>query len=249
MIEFSEEEIKEDRQRSLDQLEKQFDSTIAELRERYEHPIAYSEVMHPAFILMETVDSYLSESPSILFDEEAYRHAHNASTALFNLYQRLGSLRYEKEITVSHPNFNFAGASGAWVEIFFMLGAAPISYAIKSGIALSLSVYATDSDDDAATAMHIVIDPPQTKSFRDLLQFLSCFPELPQPSLNLNDRGLFTLCYYKEAGGATRFQVTFDGGTNAMVTHTLGFHVETKEQRIDQIKLPDWLRQASLPTQ
>ena len=97
MIDYNEDDIREDREHELTQLPEKYGLSIEELRERYQHPIAYSEVMHPAFMLTETVEHYFANSPSVLFDEEAYRHAHNAGTALFNLYQRLGQLRSEMQ--------------------------------------------------------------------------------------------------------------------------------------------------------
>jgi hypothetical protein len=52
---------------------------------------SYHEALHTASVLMDSVDRHLVEHPAILLDKEAFGLAHAAHSALFNLYQHLGS--------------------------------------------------------------------------------------------------------------------------------------------------------------
>jgi hypothetical protein len=97
MIDYSDHEIEDDRLHSIRELPEKYEETMDQIHQRYENPIGYSEVFHLAFMLMESVETYMMDSPAVLFDASAYTQAHKASTALFNLYQRLGALRAECE--------------------------------------------------------------------------------------------------------------------------------------------------------
>jgi hypothetical protein len=90
MIEYTDDEIEQERKEEIAKYD-----DLDETRERYINEIGYSEVLHAAYMLTETVDHYLSENPAVVLDREAYHQARLASTHLFNLYQRIGALRHE----------------------------------------------------------------------------------------------------------------------------------------------------------
>lgn len=96
MIEYTQVEIEQERQDLLAKLPATLEMPIEDIRERFEHEISYSEIIHSVYMLMEMVDNHFLESPSVIFDEEAFRHASTASTALFNLYTRIGLLRHNR---------------------------------------------------------------------------------------------------------------------------------------------------------
>jgi hypothetical protein len=238
MIEFTDSEIEEDCTRLMEEAPERYGESLDQLRVRFGHPIAYSEVFHPAFMLMETVEHYLMESPCVFFDEQAFRHAHDASTALFNLYQRLGSLRYDAE-TKPRPALGLTGFVGRWSEVFFALGQSEISDAIKASLARSFLVFA--EEDEPGT------EPPVLYSFGMMVKFLERYPELPAPSLNVNGAGQFTLCYFNST---ERFSLLFKYIIDqAEVTHTVRtdgkIGVESSDQSINSMKFPEWLTNES----
>lgn len=93
MVEYTKEEIVAERASILEEMPHDRMMTMDELKERYQSTIGYTEVLHAAYMLMENVDGYLLQSPSVILDETAFELAFKAHTMLFNLYQRLGSLR------------------------------------------------------------------------------------------------------------------------------------------------------------
>lgn len=92
MIAFTDNEVEAERQEEIVRLLKNLDTTIAALGERYQCELGAREALHTAYIMHDNVESYLSSHPCVTLDPEAYRFAHAAATALFNLYQRIGEI-------------------------------------------------------------------------------------------------------------------------------------------------------------
>lgn len=59
---------------------------------------SYHEAFHTASLIMEQLDSALLGHPAIVLDPEAYRLTHEGFTAIFNLYQYLGSRHLADEV-------------------------------------------------------------------------------------------------------------------------------------------------------
>jgi hypothetical protein len=94
MITYTDEEIAQDWSDAMMSLPDRHDETIEQIRDRYQCETGYHEALHTAYILMENVESYLLDHAAVTLDEESFRLAHQAHTALFNLYQHLGELRF-----------------------------------------------------------------------------------------------------------------------------------------------------------
>jgi hypothetical protein len=102
-IYYTEEEIEETRVEEIPRKVDKMDATLGEIRNQYLNEIGYQESLHTSHIIREMVESYLLEHPTIIFDQLAYQHAFNAHTALFNLYQRIGYLQYQKQNPTETP--------------------------------------------------------------------------------------------------------------------------------------------------
>jgi hypothetical protein len=92
-IDYTNEEIEAERLEALDKMPADYEQTLDELKSRYQHEIAYSEILHAAYMVTDITEGHLVDHPSVILDPEAYRFARRAHEALFDLYQRLGVLR------------------------------------------------------------------------------------------------------------------------------------------------------------
>lgn len=239
MIDFTEEEIKEDRDRIISEMPERYGQTLDEIRVRFDSDIAYSEVMHPAFMLTEIVEQYLSDSPAVALDEQAFTSAHKANTHLFNLYQRLGQLRaYAEERVKTTPALNLPGDSGTWAEIYFKLGQAPlIRDEVKAHVMSELFKWSSQPLQ------------PVIQSFHYLLQFMamsshSSIEIMPSVSIGY-PQGMFSVVY-SSADATEKFTVEFHNYDMHSVQETVNkagqFGVGNTMHSLDSIRLPSWLR-------
>ena len=84
MIAYTPEETEEARQESLAEADEEL------LAQSARSPWAAYGAMHAAFLKTQEVEMALMDDVFILADADLYRLAHEAHTALFNLYQELG---------------------------------------------------------------------------------------------------------------------------------------------------------------
>lgn len=91
----TEDEIVADRKEELEKLPERYGEDLDAIKERFLNEVGYREALHTSHIFAENVHGYLCEHPCVILDEKAYRLAHIAACALFDLYQRIGTLDYE----------------------------------------------------------------------------------------------------------------------------------------------------------
>lgn len=237
MIDFTEEEIKEDRDRIISEMPERYGQTLDEIRVRFDSDIAYSEVMHPAFMLTEIVEQYLSDSPAVALDEQAFTSAHKANTHLFNLYQRLGQLRaYAEERVKPIPQLKLPGDSGTWAEIFFQLGQAPlISDAVKAHVMRDLFKWSSQPLRPVMASYHYMLQFMARHSGIEIVPSVSI--EYPQGTFN---------AVYSSADGTEVFSILFgivdSHSVQETVKKTDQFGVGNTIHSLDSIRLPSWLR-------
>jgi hypothetical protein len=97
MISYTDVEIEAERKETLSKILRDRNTLPADLTSQYLNPYGYREVLHLSFVLHETINHYLLEHPCITLNPNLWKLAHNASTALFNLYQALGELEHNSE--------------------------------------------------------------------------------------------------------------------------------------------------------
>lgn len=248
MIDYTDEEIREDRDRIISELPARYDQTLDELRKRFDSDIAYSEVMHPGFMLTEIVEHYFMDSPAVVFDEQAFMSAHKANTHLFNLYQRLGALRcYAEERVEKTTPLKLEGKSGAWAEVYFKLGQAPlIRDEVKTHIARLLFVDEHFNMDQSFNMPLDPISPPNLESFHWMMQFLARYSHIEtMPNVALQSTGRF-MVFYNSPDNFEQFTVIFNTvdyhEVHETVTKPDQFGVGNTSHTIDSIRLPKWLR-------
>lgn len=88
MISYTPEETEEARQEDLEQLRSEHDFYAGH---HLPGSFSYHEALHTASLVMVQMDEPLLGHPAVVLDPEAYRLAHEAHTAIFNLYQYLGA--------------------------------------------------------------------------------------------------------------------------------------------------------------
>jgi hypothetical protein len=94
MIEYTPKEVDEAWASDLESLKEEHDFVEAD---HQPGTFSYHEAFHTACIMMGQLDTPLLGHPAIILDKEAYKLAHEAHTAVFNLYQYLGSKHLTKE--------------------------------------------------------------------------------------------------------------------------------------------------------
>jgi hypothetical protein len=92
MITYTDDEVEEARRTEIDDILKAHEVSLEEVFARYQNQYGAREALHTAYIFGENVSGYLARHPCVALDPEAYRFAHAAMTALFNLYQRIGAI-------------------------------------------------------------------------------------------------------------------------------------------------------------
>jgi hypothetical protein len=92
MITYTTEEIAAERLDDMSRLPEKFEMDLELIQKLYLDPYCYHACTSIAQMLMDNTSIYLLERPAVIFDPEAYEHAHAAHTALFNLHQRIALL-------------------------------------------------------------------------------------------------------------------------------------------------------------
>lgn len=95
MTSYTLEEIEAERQEALKDMIPRNGPSLPDISARYLNEVGYREAFHSSWIFYENVQQYLQKHPCVILDHEAWNLAHKAATALFNLYQCLGSLEYQ----------------------------------------------------------------------------------------------------------------------------------------------------------
>ncbi len=95
MITYTPDEIEKNRQEAINMLASEDEQGNVDpgfvLADHVPGTLSYHEALHTASIVMDQADRHLLEHRAIILDPEAYTLAHEAFTALFNLYQHLGA--------------------------------------------------------------------------------------------------------------------------------------------------------------
>lgn len=91
-VSFTDQEIERAR---LETLADCFEATVS-AHDFIPGTFGFHEAFHTASVFQDAVDRNLCEHAAVALDPVAYRLAHQAQTALFNLYQYMGAKDYQK---------------------------------------------------------------------------------------------------------------------------------------------------------
>lgn len=93
MISFSPDEIEEHRQEAINLWSTEDEQGNADpgyvLEDNLPGTFSYHEALHTAHVLASSVDAHLLEHKAVVLDPDAFKLAHEAHTALVNLYSHL----------------------------------------------------------------------------------------------------------------------------------------------------------------
>lgn len=83
MISYSSEEVEDQRQQAL---------ADADNKNSYPpHSMGYHEAFHTSYVMLEMFDRYVLDHIAVVQDRDIYHQAHAIHTAMYNLYQAMGS--------------------------------------------------------------------------------------------------------------------------------------------------------------
>lgn len=94
MIEYTPEEIADEREQTIDLLCRQYEMDRSELKQRADI-YQFCEVMRLTMMMMDNLETYIMETPIVALDKEAFAFAHQAHTCLFNMHQHLGLKEFD----------------------------------------------------------------------------------------------------------------------------------------------------------
>lgn len=92
-ISYTLDEIEQERQDELVHMQERIDRPLDEITKSYNSELGTHEALHAAYMLTDMLSQFLLEHPVVVLNETAWRHAHHAHTALFNLYQHIGRIQ------------------------------------------------------------------------------------------------------------------------------------------------------------